>query len=103
MFPPVSLKDRHTYKVLIIDNNIEEVCIEGQQFNYHYVQPLNHHLLLVGARCHYYGPSQYDLNGKIIDYEGHTVNELLLGDGIQSVQVTEEGTIWTSYFDEGGC
>ncbi|OMF43514.1 hypothetical protein [Paenibacillus peoriae] len=101
MFTPASLKDRHTYKVLILDNHIEEVCMEGQQFNYHYVQPLKNHLLLVGARCHYYGPGQYDLNGKIIDYEGRTVNELLLGDGIQSVQVTEEGTIWTSYFDEG--
>ncbi|MDY8022037.1 hypothetical protein [Paenibacillus polymyxa] len=101
MFTPVSLKDRHTYKVLIIDDNIEEVCMEGQQFNYHYVQPLKNHLLLVGARCHYYGPGQYDLNGKILDYDGHTVNEILLGDGIQSVQVTEEGRIWTSYFDEG--
>ncbi|WP_176444820.1 hypothetical protein [Paenibacillus herberti] len=27
--------------------------------------------------------------------------EFLLGDGIQSVQVTDKGIIWTSYFDEG--
>ena len=52
--------------------------------------------MLVGARCTYYGNDQYDLNAKVCDRDGK-----LLGDGIQSVQVTENGTIWTSYFDEG--
>ncbi|WP_440117757.1 hypothetical protein [Paenibacillus sp. QZ-Y1] len=33
--------------------------------------------------------------------DGNTIREFLLGDGIQSVQVTKNGTIWTSYFDEG--
>jgi hypothetical protein len=29
------------------------------------------------------------------------VREILLGDGIATVQATSEGVIWTSYFDEG--
>lgn len=92
----------YTYKVLIVtDQYIEEVVIWGQTFNYHYVQPLKDHLLLVGARCAYYGNDQYDLNAKVCDVDGNTIREFLLGDGIQSVQVTENGTIWTSYFDEG--
>lgn len=102
MSVPAIQKQTFTYKVLIVsDNSIEVVLIGGQHFNYHYVQPLQNHLLLVGARCSYYGIDKYDLNAKVCDYEGHTVREFLLGDGIQNVHVTEKGTIWTSYFDEG--
>ncbi|WP_338554286.1 hypothetical protein [Paenibacillus sp. KS-LC4] len=102
MFVPSALKEPYTYKVLIIeDNYMEAVVIEDQHFNYHYIQPLRNQLLLVGARCSYYGVGKYDLNAKVCNYKGETVREFLLGDGIQSVQVTEKGTIWTSYFDEG--
>ncbi|WP_139992304.1 hypothetical protein [Paenibacillus paridis] len=96
------LKKTFTYKVLYFDDqDIEEVVIADQHFKYHYVQPLHRHLLLVGARCSYYGDGEYELNAKVCDYKGNTIREFLLGDGIQSVQVTEQGTIWTSYFDEG--
>lgn len=102
MFVQTKLNQTYTYKVLIVtEQSIEEVVIWGQTFNYHYVQPLHDHLLLVGARCTYYGNDKYDLNAKVCDQEGNTIREFLLGDGIQSVQVTENGTIWTSYFDEG--
>ena len=102
MFVPSVLKETYTYKVLVIeDDYMEAVVMEGQHFNYHYVQPLRNQLLLVGARCTYYGVGKYDLNAKVCNYKGETVREFLLGDGIQSVQVTEKGTIWTSYFDEG--
>ncbi|MBH5318724.1 hypothetical protein I6N90_13035 [Paenibacillus sp. GSMTC-2017] len=102
MFVPATLKQVYTYKVLIVtDKYIDEVVIGNQKYNYHYVQPLQNHLLLVGARCSYYAFGKHDLNAKVCDYDGRTVREFLLGDGIQSVQVTEKGTIWTSYFDEG--
>ncbi|GBF77078.1 hypothetical protein PA598K_05602 [Paenibacillus sp. 598K] len=102
MFVPATLKQPYTYKVLMVENDyIDEIVIEDQVFNYHYVQPLRRHLLLVGARCSYYGAGKYDLNAKVVDYKGRTLREFLLGDGIQNVQVTEKGTIWTSYFDEG--
>ncbi|MGO4547418.1 hypothetical protein AB4Z29_21780 [Paenibacillus sp. 2TAB23] len=102
MFVPTTLKKSYTYKVLYLDDqDIEEVVIANQHFNYHYVQPLHRQLLLVGARCSYYGAGNYDLNAKVCDYKGNTIRVFMLGDGIQSVQVTEQGTIWTSYFDEG--
>ncbi|MDQ0721869.1 hypothetical protein QF049_003130 [Paenibacillus sp. W4I10] len=102
MFVQSKLNQSYTYKVLIVtDQNIEEVVIWGQTFNYHYVQPLHDHLLLVGARCTNYRNEQFDLNAKVCDLDGNTIREFLLGDGIQSAQVTEKGTIWTSYFDEG--
>lgn len=102
MFVPALLKGSYTYKILIVtEKQIDEVVLYRQTFNYHYVQPLHNHLLLVGARCTCYSAGQYDLNACVFDYEGHSVRKFLLGDGIQSVQVTENGTIWTSYFDEG--
>ncbi|MBR2566560.1 MAG: hypothetical protein IKE29_18355 [Paenibacillus sp.] len=102
MFVQTKLNESYTYKVLIIsDQQVKEVVIRRQHFHYHYVQPLQEHLLLVGARCTYYREGQFDLNAKVCDMEGTTIREFLLGDGIQSVQVTERGTIWTSYFDEG--
>lgn len=102
MFVPAKLRPFRTYKALIIgDSCIQEVLLWGQTFNYHYLQPLGEHLLLVGARCTRYGDGKHDLNAKVIDAEGTTVREFLLGDGIQDVQVTEDGTIWTGYFDEG--
>jgi hypothetical protein len=102
MFVPTALKKTHTYKVLLVEEDyMDEVVIGDQHFNYHYVQPLHRHLLLVGARCSYYGVGKYDLNAKVCDFKGNTIREFLLGDGIQSVQVTEKGIIWTSYFDEG--
>ncbi|WP_229750148.1 hypothetical protein [Paenibacillus nasutitermitis] len=78
-------KKTYTCKVLIIKENvIETVVMEGQQFNYHYVQPLRNQLLLVGTTSTYYGKDKYDLNAKVCDYNGSTIREFLLGDGIQS-------------------
>ncbi|WP_226001155.1 hypothetical protein [Paenibacillus sp. BJ-4] len=49
-------------------------------------------LLLVGARCSYYCPDQYDLNGRIVDRNcGATIRNILLGDAIQNVQTTASG------------
>jgi hypothetical protein len=94
MFVQTTLNQSYTYKVLIVtDQTIEEVVIWGQTFNYHYVQPLHDHLLLVGARCANYGNEQIDLNATVCDLDGNTIREFLLGDGIQSVQVTEKGSI----------
>ncbi|ANF96629.1 hypothetical protein [Paenibacillus bovis] len=102
MFVQASLDKPRTYKILIIeDGQIQEVILANQKFHYHTVQPLEDHLLLVGARCHYYGPDQYDLNARVCDMDGHILHDFLLGDGIEYVQVTREGTIWTGYFDEG--
>jgi len=106
------LKRSPTYKVLIVDlrlpaekgdgeARVREILIEGETFHYSYVQPLGEELLLVGARCYYYGRDNYDLNAAVFSHEGRPQRRFLLGDGIQDVQTTPGGLIWTSFFDEG--
>lgn len=78
-----------------------DVRIEGERFNIHDVQPLGDELLLVCARSYYRGPNDFEKNGRVYTRAGVFAREILLGDGIQSVQTTSAGVIWTSYFDEG--
>lgn len=56
--------------------------------------------LVVGARCGWTdaGPEQ---NAMVIGHDGRIIRRGCLGDGLQHVQVAEDGTIWTGYFDEG--
>ncbi len=102
MFVQTELEQRYTYKVLVVSEHyIEEIIIPDQQYFYHFVQPLHEHMLLVGARAAYHGQDRFDRNARVWSRNGVKVRDFLLGDGIQNVQVTREGTIWTSYFDEG--
>lgn len=78
-----------------------DAVIEGERFNIHDVQPLPDELLLVCARSYYKGPEDFEKNGRVYTRGGRFAREILLGDGIQSVQATSAGVIWTSYFDEG--
>lgn len=57
--------------------------------------------LLVCPRTAYKGPGNLQKNGRIYDKEGILCREIFLGDGIRDVQVTNNGIIWTSFFDEG--
>jgi hypothetical protein len=56
--------------------------------------------LVVGARCGWTrsGPEQ---NAMVIGDDGRIIRRGCLGDGLQHVQVAEDGTMWTGYFDEG--
>lgn len=56
--------------------------------------------LVVGARCHW-RESGPELNALAIDQNGRIIRRGCLGDGIQHVQVDDDGTIWAGYFDEG--
>jgi hypothetical protein len=78
-----------------------DVVIKGERFNIHDVQPLGDELLLVCARSHYKEPGDFEENGRVYTRDGTFAREILLGDGIESVQATSQGVIWTSYFDEG--
>jgi hypothetical protein len=78
-----------------------DVIIEGERFNIHHIQPLPDELLLVCARSYCKGPDDVEKNGRVYTRDGKFAREILLGDGIQSVQTTSSGVIWTSYFDEG--
>ena len=82
---------------LTLDINIAE-----EQFNIHDIQPLPaNEILLVCARSWYRNPNDFEKNGRIYSLNGEFKREILLGDGIQSVQATSDGSIWTSFFDEG--
>src|SRR5262245_21004520 len=70
-----------------------EVLIEGERFNIHDVQPLVDELLLVCARSRYKGPDDFEKNGRVYTRDGKFAREILLGDGIQSVQATLSGMI----------
>ncbi|OWA34942.1 hypothetical protein B9G55_14465 [Saccharibacillus sp. O16] len=80
---------------------IEEQLIEGESLTYHYAQPLGEELLVVSARSRYEAHDRYDLNAVVWGKDGSVQRRFLLGDGIQQVQTTAGGLIWTSYFDEG--
>lgn len=79
-----------------------DIAISHELFNIHDIQPLpNNELLLVCCRSYYKGPNDFDRNGRVYSTDGTFLREILLGDGIQRVQTTSGGVIWTSYFDEG--
>ena len=70
------------------------------KFQFHYLRPAGDHFLLLGARCAYreHGPDQ---NAWIVSRDGAVLSCFCLGDGIQDCVVKKDGTIITSYFDEG--
>jgi hypothetical protein len=58
-------------------------------------------ILIVSPRCTRYKDGSHELNAKIYGLDGKLQEELLLGDGIQHLQVDQGGRIWVGYFDEG--
>lgn len=79
----------------------ELILLGHHKMNFHFALPMvNDEILLLGARCMFYasGPEN---NAVVVDKQGKVVREFCLGDGIQDCITTEEGSIITSYFDEG--
>ncbi|MGE4158425.1 MAG: hypothetical protein AB7F75_04940 [Planctomycetota bacterium] len=92
------------YTIVSIDsnNNISLLDLPQWHMNFHLIQTLpNRRFLLACSRCRYRGLDDWDLNGEIIDSNGKKLNAILIGDGIQDIQTTSKGIVWTSYFDEG--
>lgn len=96
-------KQPQSYRVVGLSGPepVLDIVIEKERFNIHDVQPLVEELLLVCCRSFYRGSDDFDKNGRVYTRDGKFAREVLLGDGIQSVQATSRGVIWTSYFDEG--
>jgi hypothetical protein len=65
-----------------------------------YIQPFPSGFLLAGARCRWHTEGA-EKNAVAFDWNDHEMGRFTLGDGIQDLRVTREGTIWVSYFDEG--
>ena len=93
-----------TYRVVGLSDSrtVLDVVIQAEKFNIHDVQPLGgSELLLVCGRSHYRSRDDFEKNGRVYSLDGSFVREILLGDGIRSVQTTAAGVIWTSFIDEG--
>jgi hypothetical protein len=66
--------------------------------NYHDVQPLGgEQWLLLRGRV----DGEDDCNAHVFDSSGKHLRSFYAGDGIQDMQVTANGQVWVSYFDEG--
>ncbi|MEM7111354.1 MAG: hypothetical protein AAF614_02910 [Chloroflexota bacterium] len=102
-FPKLKVETPQIFVVYRLNQyGFERIEIPKQTWNYHFVQPLpNDELLLVCSRCAYRGYGDFDLNGNVFGVDGVLKRSFLLGDGIQDVQTTADGRIWTGYFDEG--
>lgn len=68
---------------------------------FHYIARVNRDILLVNARSCLYSDNTYDKNASLYDRDGNKKQQFLLGDGIESIQVSPRQNIWVSYFDEG--
>lgn len=93
----------HQYRVVELSDSgpVIDFTVKNEPLDIHYIQPLLNDILLVCGRSEYRGADDFDKNGRIYSRSGKFKREMLLGDGIESVQTTSEGTIWTSFFDEG--
>jgi hypothetical protein len=103
-FPKTTPDTPHNYRIIAFQDGqlTLEIAISGEKYNIHDIQPLlTDEILLVCVRSHRRSPNDFEKNGRIYSLNGEFRREILLGDGIQSVQATSDGIIWTSFFDEG--
>lgn len=91
------------YRVLSVHAGevVLDLVIDHEPFNIHDIQPLGDDILLACSRSKYRGPNDFGRNGRVYSRTGQFVRELLLGDGIETIQTTRRGELWASYFDEG--
>lgn len=97
-------KECQNYRLISFEgeHRIELARIQGEKFNIHHVQLLpDSRILLACSRSVYNSPERFEKNGRIYGTSGVFQSEILLGDGIEDVQATENGLIWTGFFDEG--
>ena len=99
---PKSRFDRPTdYHVLVRKgSDTREIVVRDEAMAVHHVQAVSDGVLLASARC-FWKPEGPEQNGAVYDWEGRLLRRLTLGDGIQDVRASPDGTIWVSYFDEG--
>jgi hypothetical protein len=93
------LDKQNIYKIYIVHSeDIKIVKLGPLPENFHLVQLLpNNEILLVRVRAN----SDQDQNAHIYNLEGQSKLSFPIGDGVEDVQVADNGDIWVSYFDEG--
>jgi hypothetical protein len=82
------------------EGETRSLVVPGLGVEASFVQPFANGVLLAAARCHW-RPEGAEKNAVAVDWSGKTIDQFTLGDGIQDLRVTSDGTIWVSYFDEG--
>jgi len=102
-FPKAVPKSPQYYRVQCSRNGRLDfdISIRDERFNIHFAQPVGDELLLACSRSCRRSAEDFDLNGRVYGRDGIFRREFLLGDGIETIQSTADGQIWTSYFDEG--
>lgn len=106
MFVNTEANTAYSMLVLSVDWQAGELLTQEyynlgrHKMNFHFIQPLQDKILLLGSRTYYRadGPEQ---NAVIVDKQGTIYREMCFGDGIEDCIVTGDGRIITSYFDEG--
>lgn len=100
-----TLNQQQTYQIWQTTNDSSALSLYAEimaEVNFHNVQRfINGDILLVSKHSKYRDESDYDKNGYIYSIDGKLKQQLLLGDGVANVQVTEDDIIWISYFDQG--
>lgn len=100
-FPKSKLTDAAIHRVVLIaDGGKKTLELSPVNVPAHYVQGTPGGLLLAGARCNW-RESGIDQNAILFGDDGSVRQSFVLGDGIQDLRVTPNGSIWVSYFDEG--
>jgi len=100
-FPKSRLKRPSDYLVVsLCDGDQRRVVVRNESLSVSHVQPVPGGVLLAGARCHWRSGDP-EKNAVVCDGEGRPVKRFCLGDGIEDLRVSPDGTIWVSYFDEG--
>jgi len=80
----------------------EKLALGKHAMNFRFLRPVpDGSLLLLGSRCMYSEKDGPEKNAVFVDPEGNVLRELTFGDGIADCIVKADGTIITSYFDEG--
>ncbi len=99
---PKSMLDHPTEHVVLrwVRGAVERVTIRNEALVLQHVQPTPDGLLAVAGRSHW-RPEGPEANAVVYDRDGRELRRFLLGDGINDVRTTPDGTIWVSYFDEG--
>lgn len=88
----------HRFRVHRPEGTPQVIEVPDTEANFAFVQPLGaERLLLVWRRA----AGRSDTNAHIYAHDGRLVRSFHAGDGIEDVQVTVDGQIWISYFDEG--
>lgn len=62
---------------------------------------LDGRMLIVGKGARRLSDGSHEPNAIVYSKAGSELSEFLVGDGIEEVQVTPDGHLWVSYFDEG--